>query len=124
MKRYEVTGIPISPPFSALEGCAVGDVIERDIDPEIEDLLLGGGALRLLGDVKKAAKADPEPEPEPEPEPAPPEPEPEPEPEPVAPTPAPEPEPVVGPEPEPEPEPEPGPKPASAARRTTPRRKA
>lgn len=46
MKRYQVIGIPISPPFSVLAGRKVGDTFDADLDEDIEKLLREGGALR------------------------------------------------------------------------------
>jgi hypothetical protein len=88
MKRYEVTGIPLGAPFSALTDRRIGDQFDADLDPDIERILLGAGALIVIGE------SEPEPEPETEPEP-----EAEPEPEPEA-EPEPEPEPEVEHEPE------------------------
>jgi hypothetical protein len=108
MKRYEVTGIPLSPPFSVLAGRRVGDIFEADVDPDIEQLLIGAGALRPLSRPKPQPRQErvtaPAPEPAREPGPVP-----EPvrarEPEPVAP---PKPAPVAPPKPVPAP---PGPVP-------------
>jgi hypothetical protein len=56
VKRYRVTGIPISPPFSALAGRRVGDEFEADVDPDIEQLLTGAGALLILPNKPVAHK--------------------------------------------------------------------
>jgi hypothetical protein len=63
MKRYEVTGIPLGTPFSVLDGRRVGEQFEADLDPDIEHILVGVGALVEVKDapaVKQtaAAKAD------------------------------------------------------------------
>lgn len=48
MKRYEVIGIPLSPPFDVLAGRAVGDQFDARIDEDVEQLLIGAGALRIV----------------------------------------------------------------------------
>ena len=56
MKRYEVTGIPISPPFDVLAGRKLGDQFNANIAPDVEALLVGGGALRIIDTPKAKPK--------------------------------------------------------------------
>lgn len=61
MTRYRVTGIPLSPPFTALQGREVGEVFSAKIDPTIEDVLVGAGALEIVNEpTRKAETAKPE----------------------------------------------------------------
>jgi hypothetical protein len=58
MKRYEVTGIPLGAPFSALADRRVGDQFDADLDPDIEHLLVGAGALVEVTDARTAERDD------------------------------------------------------------------
>lgn len=52
MKRYEITGIPLCPPFDILAGRSVGTVFDADLDEALEHRLVGEGALRVLPSPK------------------------------------------------------------------------
>jgi outer membrane biosynthesis protein TonB len=83
MTTYRMTGRPLTP-FTVLEGRVMGEEFEADIDDEIEQLLVGSGALQIVTEEKEEADepaaeeadnpgpeiaAEPEPEPEPKPKP-------------------------------------------------------
>ena len=57
MARYVMTGRPVNAPFTELQDHQIGDIFEAEIDPEIERVLCGSGALQLLSD-------EPEPKPQ------------------------------------------------------------
>ena len=56
MKRYEVTGHPLD--ASPVTNCAIGDMIELDLDAATEAALIGAGAIRPLPEPEPATVAD------------------------------------------------------------------
>ena len=50
MKRYEVTGHPLD--ASPVTNCAMGDVIELELDATTEAALIGAGAIRALPEAE------------------------------------------------------------------------
>ena len=56
MKRYEVTGRPLD--ASPVTNCAMGDVIELELDAATEAALIGAGAIRALSEPESATVAD------------------------------------------------------------------
>jgi hypothetical protein len=58
LKRYKLLGHTLGMQFAETENHGVGDEWEGDMDPSVENLLVGAGALSVLSETKASVKKE------------------------------------------------------------------